>query len=90
MGTGTQFIRVEEQTPTLCYALAALRHLAVTRVLSLWVLGFSGRGVWTSASACALRLPSIAVQGFHMYLGILDPQILMSGSAGIGCEDVSK
>src|SRR6266481_8841226 len=29
------------------------------------VLGFSGCGIWTLASAHALRLPSIAVQGFH-------------------------
>src|SRR6266481_3644320 len=47
-----------------CYALAGVCHLAVTRVL-----GFSGRSVWTSASARALHLPSIAVQGFCTYLG---------------------
>src|SRR6266481_9262680 len=61
----------------VCYTWAALHHLAVT-----WVLGFSDRSVWTSASARALCLPSITVQGFHMYLGILDPWILGSGSAG--------
>src|SRR6266481_995634 len=59
-----------------------------------WVLriqiGFSGCSVWTSASAHVLHLPSITVQGFHTYLGISDPWILGLGSAGTGCEDVSK
>src|SRR6266481_352961 len=49
-------------------------------VLGLWVgsrvMGwFLGHGVWTLASARVLRLPSIAVQGFCMYLRILDPWI---------------
>ena len=69
-----------------CYALAALRHLAVT-----WVLGFSGRGIWTSASARALCLPSIVVQGFRTYLGSRVLRYLgrvvqgrVRGSKGIG------
>ena len=43
------------------------------------------------ASARALHLPSIEVQGFCMYLRILDPWVLGSGSAGKGVRmQVSK
>src|SRR6266481_7151588 len=72
--------------------MAALHHSAVTQVLTFSHYGLGSQVMvsWTAASAHVLCLPSIVVQGFHTYLGISDPWILGSGSAGTGCQDASE
>ena len=71
--------------------MAALHHLAVTWFLGSQVTGrvLRSRSLDVGFSSCTAPT-SIMVQGFHTYPGISDPWVLGLGSAGVGCEDVSR